>query len=403
MAKISLERFGWAGCWADVSNMEHLPTWRHLNILRAPEKYGTRILRFPYDMLKDASGVEFMPAIQFGNKIAEGTYGAVYQAQRATYRREAYSEAQRQLQRIGDFQDIVSKTNTIEITPAERRAPHNERERIWRDEIHAVLFEATLHAMVYSTLKRHGHGHAAPVLYDVFGTADVKHPTSPLQISQVHIQMELVEGTTLHDYLRTHFPTATDAKQLAANDALLLDVLIQLAFYMDILQTDLHFNHRDLKVNNVLRRGPAKRQALQHAALVEPWTCTHDLVIIDFGFSCIACSDEDVKSRIQAGSWFRADHDCLKRGRDMALFIFCLNAFYPLKERITGGLWDILCAVMVPNTNTNTNTGSLLHTGINGNMQFDAEIYRFLRADGRDVPDCAPRALMKKLSAFKFL
>jgi serine/threonine protein kinase len=408
--RIPLTQFGWDGCYADFTQTipssitNHLPTWRHLNILRPPESYGSRMLQFPYRFLVDKDGHPYLPAIQIAaDPIAEGTYGSVYKAQRAIYRPIQGDE--KRLQRTEDFTEIVSKENTIELVGKERLAPHKEREEYWSEEIQAVLFEATLHALVYHTLQKHGHGSAVPALYDVFGSADTKQPTSPLHIRSVYIQMEFIEGETLHNYLHTAFPTTTNPKQLAANDQLLLDILIQLAFYLDILQTDLRFNHRDLKVNNVIRRSGTPHRVLKHTDLRQPWDCRNDLVMIDFGFSCVACGPQDVKSLIQAGSWFRQDHDCMKRGRDLALFIFCLQSCYPLQGRITRGLWDILVGAMIPvgpniPPASAAATTSLLETGINGGFVFDAAIYRYLRADGMDVPECAPRRLMKKLSAF---
>ena len=151
--------------------------------------------------------------------------------------------------------------------------------------------------------------------------------------------MEFVEGETLHRFLGKRFIESS-----IPNDMLLIDVIVQLSIYLEVLQKKLFFNHRDLKTNNVLLRkhGPAWKKEFKHPALPKPWIGRHDLVIIDFGFSCLAYGVDNPKSIVQAGCWFRTDHDCLKEGRDLALFLYCLHACFPLQRRISADLWKLL-------------------------------------------------------------
>jgi serine/threonine protein kinase len=256
-------------------------------------------------------------------------------------------------------------------------------------------------------MKKAGHPTVIPALYDVMATSSERKPEKPSDIKSIKIQMEYIAGETLHDLFSRKFPEATDSIQVRRNDALLIDILIQICVYLDILQVALRFNHRDLKINNVLRRrqDPGWRRLVHHESLTEPWTATLDLVIIDFGFSCIACGEEDPSSLIQAGSWFRPYHDCMKMGRDLALFLYCLHVYFPLHRRVSTELWAAL--KKATNATWSKEVVSLLEVGVDHqgmpghmptkNLKFDAGIYRFLRHSSVDVPGCSPRTLMSTL------
>jgi serine/threonine protein kinase len=403
---IFLEQHGWNGCSIPVNLenfLEKLPTWKNLKVLRPPESYTSITLYFPWDMFHDSSGNSYIPAMELKEFLSEGTYGKVFKARRALFKPLEDSR----FQRYTPYQEIVSKQNDIEISEDEKRAPTEVQEAAWNAEIQAILYEATIHALVYHTLYKAGFPTAVPTMYEVFAFSTIKKPTKPTQISKVAMNMEYIAGKTLFHYLQTNMTPKTKT----TNDSMLIDILIQLCVYLDILQDKLRFNHRDLKVNNILLRNCTDgwSRDIKHDSLSSPWKCIQDIVIIDFGFSCIACCDEDKSSLIQAGSWFKPSHECMKSGRDIALFLYSLQVYFPLQTRISAGLFSLLDNLMYA---TKSGKRIRLFDGISEYgvtlgrrtptppLEFNAGIYKFLRNSEVDVPGCAPKLLLAKLNDF---
>ena len=347
----------------------------------------------------------FYPALQLGEELDHGSYGRIVKANRALcYDRDGT------FWRLEDFAEIVCKINDIEIAEDEVDSPHVED--YYADEIQAVLNEAILHALASHVMTLRGFPTVIPAIYEVLAISPKQSIYVPSDIESIVLGMEFVEGATLHKFMADEFPVARNAKEIARNDRLLMDVLIQLSIYLEILQHDLRFNHRDLKTNNVLRRTqPAGwNRHFQHAALSRPWIAFHDLVLIDFGFSCVACR-EDNTSLVQAGGWFKPEHDCLKGGRDLALFLHCLQVYFPLQKRISQRLWDTLHAA----TRVQGLEGepSLLDYGVKedgtidwttaptGYFIFTDGIYRLLRKKDVDVVGCKPAILLGALDSLR--
>lgn len=411
--EISLSEYGWNGC-SIPTNLDdlvsHLPTWRHLHVLRSPEIHKNRQLCFPWNKFYGADGTAFLPAFELGSLLSVGSYGKVYRSQRAVYHPiQDLSENRVRFERSTPFHEIVTKINAITFTLDERNSPFDVKEKIYFEEIEAFLYEATLHAIIYKVFETHGYSTVIPRLYEVFANAESPQPTSPIQISEVIMNMELVEGATLFDILRTHFNGITTQRE---TEEFLLDILIQLCVYLDLLQTDLRFNHRDLKINNILIRSHTREskwsRIITHSLMPEPWKCKSDVVIIDFGFSCIACDGPSKKPLIQAGSWFSMRHDCMKKGRDLALFLYSLEAYYPLKSFISDELYTVLKTVMVAIQqggsqcqlwNGVSDVGVPNKTPVSP-LPFSAGIYKFLRFSDVEIPGCEPRTLLPRLLQF---
>jgi serine/threonine protein kinase len=419
---LSLEQHGWSGCSVPLvldHGIDQLPTWKNLRVLRPPEMYGSRKLQIPYESINDSNGIythlgtnpsakQFLPAIQYGTILDEGSYGTIWKADRAIYKPAAiegdHEPNKNVLERVVEFFEIVSKVSPVELSDDEMSQSDEKREEYYAEEIQAILHEATLHVLAYHTLASKGYSTAVPELFDVFATASDRTPTHASQISKIHIQMEFVEGDTLHRCLNKRF-----TESIVPHDMLLIDILIQLSIYLEILQKNLFFNHRDLKTNNVLLRkhSPTWKREFKHPALPTPWIGRNDLVIIDFGFSCLAYGVDNPKSIVQAGCWFRKDHDCLKEGRDLALFLYCLHACFPLQKRISADLWKLLRTATT--VEFGGRTFSILEenirtdgkpSGVKGPITFSEGIYRFLRKDEVNVSGCKPAALLATLGAF---
>ena len=358
----SLGAYGLEGCYFVTSNVYSVPEWNDLHTLErvnadeniyaiAPPLHGTTTL------------------YEIGSILAAGTYGKVYHAKRSLHH---------------ETRSIVIKENEID-TPSSY-----------------TLHEAILHAIVHKTFTEIGLGCAIPELYEVTTRTN----------KSVCMAMEWVPGSTLLHYFHIYLTRITNAASQAIlpesleharskNDALLLDVLVQVAIYLTILQKKLQFNHRDLKVNNVLIRHTSSRsrsilRRLDHPLLSKPWDCHHDVVVIDFGFSCMIGS-----SPFEAGTFFKTYAPSMKSGQDLALLIYSIHAFFPFDQYVSPSLWNFLQSCM------KLDSGIQLLNGIQtdgtpclpgSSIPFDGGIYHFLQKESLDLSKCDPSTFLKNVN-----
>jgi serine/threonine protein kinase len=405
MSRISLVQHGWDDCYIPTSLegfLDHLPTWKNLHILRAPELFDGTELLFPCNMFHDISGNSYLPALELGEVMNEGTYGKIHESRRALYRPDGTNT----YSRYTPFHVIATKVNEIELTLKEKHLPPKEREQAYCAEIQANLHEATLHALVYHTLSKAGYPKSVPALYEVFAIGNQQIAKSPSEIQAIYMNMEYITGQTLNLYFHNNLPSGPH--HYAKNERILTDILLQLCVYLDILQTDLRFNHRDLKIDNVVLRSQPSTwsRPIAHPLLPTPWQSTHDIVLLDFGFACVACGETN-KSLIQAGCWFKPVHKCMKVGRDLALFLYCLEAMFPLRTRVSSAFYRLLEEAMIA---TIAGKRVPLFQGVEESgdpaivrqnpLAFHEGIYKLLRRTDTEVPGCAPRVLLQSLHLF---
>lgn len=409
--RINLSKFGWTGKTIPTNLDDifmNLPTWRDLHILRpmGPHKY-----RFPWQCFQDDSN-KFMPAIQIGAKIDSGSYGSICMAKRAIFKPQfavqpdCVGTPQTHFQKEGSSEEIVCKILPIVLSEAEKRTSRLVQEAAHEEEIQAILYEAALHIVVNHFFQAFGYPSAVPTLHEVVALSEKRVPQSPMDISGVILNMEFIEGWTVYDYLKTYFASPRSQEEV---EKLLLDILVQLATFLDILQIHLRFNHRDLKINNVLFRKHLCLPTINHPSLKKPWNCKHNVAIIDFGFSCIACDEPSRRSLIQAGSWFSQRHDCMKKGRDIALFLYSWQTFFPLEGSVSNAFYKMLDDCMTATQVAEGGTTVRLWNGINEKgipytqprtLEFHDGVYKFLRFSDVEIPGCEPQNLLPVLEAY---
>lgn len=398
MVDFNLTVFGWDGL-SIPSNLKqickHLPKWSQLKFLRDACIVGEHQLHFPHAYFHDTSGTPFMPAFEKGELINDnGGYAEIYKARRSIYAPEGSIYGSVRLNRVKEFEDICIKEIVLS---ASEDADENLK------EINAILYEAYLHALLYRSLDNAGLQSIVPKIYEIVATSTTGAPAvSPAEIASIWINMELLEGTTLDKWLQVKFRNTTRA----ANSALLRKILIQLATILDHLQSTLEFNHRDLKVNNVFVR----HHATPWSRTIGAATFDIDLVLIDFGFGCVACGSGFPNPRgtlLGAGNYFRPEDDCLKVGRDLAHFLYSLHCLFPLEELLERDFYSQLHSAMRATRGARTYD---LWMGVDaiGNplvgprpriIRFNNGIYHFLRDGCSEVPGCAPRAILSALGA----
>ena len=408
MTALNLCTFGWdeALIPANLSNLcKHLPTWSQLKTLRDPVPLGTHEVYFPHHYFHDLSGAQYMPAIEKGELYNDdGGYSQVFKAQRCLFNPVGDKYGNVRLDRTGPFTEMCIKEISLQVEP-------EDSETVYNDEIKAILYEAYLHALVQKTLEKTALKSSIPALFEIVATTvSGEQATSPKDIVSIWMTMELLNGQTLEKFLKRKFSLGTKE----SNTALLKEIILQLAAILNILQSALNFNHRDLKINNVYVRAAATAASTVASRFTIPgigdFERTIEIVMLDFGFSCIACGSGFINPRatlLGAGSYFRPEDDCLKKGRDLAQFLYSLHCFYPLQEAVTPLFFEILHGALKATRRDRTydllmgldSIGTpLLHATLPRSIKYNNGIYLFLRDNTVDVPGCEPLTLARAVA-----
>lgn len=401
-----LSEFGWDG-FVIPSDLKattcSFPSWKDLKILREPMVLNEESVYFSQKFFTAPSG-KYVPAYIEGVLDDDnGGYASIFKGKRAVFKPTSKTaDGLVQLEKVHSFETVCIKQIPLNITFEEDRSPTPLREKYYESEIQAVINEALIHAIISKTLQAEGYPTQVPLLYEVVAKTSTLNPKSTVDFESIWIIMEYVNGCTLQKFLsRNLMRHATQH-----NETVLLDILIQLSFYINLLQSKLRFNHRDLKINNVFVRFHSKsdnwKQILPYN---EGYTCIQNILMIDFGFSCVACESDSRSTKIGAGSWFKMEDDCLKYGRDLGQFLYSLHATFPLKEYISEELFEILYNSV--KTEQHGKPINLFHGfDIHGKslgpvcpstIPFNDGIYVFLRNKAIDIPGCTPHILLEKL------
>ena len=425
-----LSQFGWDDCKIpkSLTNLiSFLPKWKDIKTLRPPQTLGGTPVFFPHTFFKTGSDA-YMPALIQGIHDGDGGYAQVYKGRRGIFRSTGTNNTGAiNLVKSEPFKEVCIKEVQMNITPDEDNATPHTRESTYEDEINAILYEAFLHALLSKTLEEEGFPSAVPHLYEIVAhTKTAKPPKNATDFKSVWMIMEFIHGNTFEKYFRKYFipihksssrfSLADIAKQEKKNDMLLMDVMIQLAFYLKILQEKVRFNHRDMKINNVFIRNHAVDEKWERTLKIPEfgeWSCVTDTVLIDFGFACISCGSGFTNPRatlVGAGSWFKMEHDCLKYGRDLAQFLYSIHCYFPLQDYISAELFTVIHKSMVAEKaghavdllkGLDAKGRPIPGTVVPRTIQFNHGIYIFLRDSDVDVPGCRPATFLQEMKNLK--
>jgi len=416
MSVYDLRDFGWEGCIVPVSldNVCHyIPTWSDILTLRSHTTSANVQMFFPNKFFHSETLGNYMPGYIRGKSINRGSYATVFKGKRAIFTpTDKKTEGIVNMRKTGEFQIFCIKEIKLNITPFEKSAPQETKQKAYEAEINAIIYEAFLHALLIKTLERHGFPTVVPRLYEM--TAHTTRDSNPPLISNIDsiwVAMEFIQGTTLDEFFQKNLVRSSAPDIQRNNQRYMVDIFLQLAFFLNIVQERLRFNHRDLKINNLLIRShdsPWTRE------LVLPngtkYSCLYDIVFIDFGFACIACDKDSPNprgTRIGAGSWFRPEHDCFKEGRDIAQFIYSVQSSFSIQNYTTDAFFQTLYKALIANTatasvpllngfdNFGTPTGYMPPQ-----IAFNNGVYIFMRNSDVDIPGCSPVAFMNALTPY---
>lgn len=413
-----------------------IPKFNSIKTLRSPRVFDNGCtLYFPHSYFVTSDEM-YLPAIEMFYQMNEGAFGKIYKGRRSVYIQEDTNEdGVANLVQATDSHDICIKSVQIALYGKEARASPEARAGYLNDSIQFLIHEAFIHSLIQNALARAGFPNAVPKMYELFAvthTGDIQKLSDSADVKEVWITMDVLDGVTLDRYLRRkliRLPTKYTRslhQQLKQkeNEQILLDVCFQMACYLHILQEKLRFNHRDMKINNAFWRYHSHKEDWKRNIFVPgtgTWKCKHDFVLIDFGFGCLSCGSscvDPLSTILSASSSFTSTSICMKYGRDIAQFLYCIHSEFPLREYISTELFDVLDkATQIHETD---NFGNIVHAykllaGVEENgrpsparkydplptkVQFSEGIYKLLQRREIDVPGCRPITFLQTLATY---
>jgi serine/threonine protein kinase len=379
----------------DLSN--NLPTWKDLIPIMRPSSSIPEYQTLGR-LIEDLSGNSWLPAFRWDSLLSQGTYGKVYKGNRIVYQKQDDTQ---QYKLFSPSERIVLKEISI---------PINIHRKDHEYEVKAIMYEATIHALVTQFFKHINWSFAVPNLYEIFSRG-AQHLSSIHDVKEVVFCMEYIRGNTLHDFLKNQFTAGAGSEK--KNDAIYLRILAEIALQLREIQVNLRMNHRDVKVNNILIRD-RESSWLPVFQTFYPGLSDFDkfnfnVVLIDYGFACVACGeghDEPEMSLLEAGSWFGPTDACFKSGRDLVQFIYCIECYFPCRRYFS----DSLCTLIEKWMTVSYSEGTahlwkgLLTNGKPNDVAripiFDTGIYEFLRRAEVNPSHCAPQMILEDIQVY---
>lgn len=159
--------------------------------------------------------------------------------------------------------------------------------------------EALIQWLAWNTMKEYGLQSAIPEVYDIF-----------VRKNRICFSMEYIDGDFPHTVL-------AESKN---PDLFFFQMLTQIALLCLLLEKNILLDHRDLKANNVYIRNIPIHYSFQFAGFRYSLKAPFQVVILDFGFSCLGNSKGT--SAINLGEAQLPQSDpCPKEGRDLFHFV----------------------------------------------------------------------------------
>jgi serine/threonine protein kinase len=187
--------------------------------------------------------------------------------------------------------------------------------------------EAVLQALCYLCVEENGLSGAISKPIDLF-----------LFANEVRFTMEYVDGVSFKKFIQGHTHSE------------IVNCIMQLCCILFVLERELHFDHRDLRIENVWIRPLAepKTYKIQIDGFDHQFEFKFQVILLDFGFACLG----DLARRVLVNlgeSVFSPIDPCPKSGRDIYQF---LNSCFEngIQERLSPEFIAVLKGWMKPYT-----------------------------------------------------
>jgi hypothetical protein len=190
------------------------------------------------------------------------------------------------------------------------KIPHNPR--------YSLCPEAVVQWMAGTMLRDNGIFGAIPEVFDIFQYA-----------GETRFSMEYINGLSATDKIIDSVnPTNT-----------CLQILGQISLLLAFLERYMFLDHRDLKINNLWIRSVPISYTLTMDGVVWHMDAPFQVVILDFGFSCIGGTDGNALVSLSDGILPVID-PCPKEGRDLFQLLSSILYIPAIRSRLDTSALD---------------------------------------------------------------
>ncbi len=240
--------------------------------------------------------------------------------------------------------------------------------------------EALLQKIAWKTLTNAGFPTAIPVVHEIFD-----HPVYGIGFFMEHYQTAEIFYNFLQKKVKWLHPCEE-------NDHIFVEVFIQLAMYLWILEQKLQMNHRDLKSSNIIMIRPEADLITIEKTIGSyrfRFKRNFHAVLIDFGF---ACTQLPTSKLLAAGDYLPKFDGCPKRGRDFFVLLGHLWNLPEVRASVTPRLASWFKERLQTEQKQWWSVVEKLY------KHATAQICLFTTTTHFDVPECSPIRILETLS-----
>lgn len=182
----------------------------------------------------------------------------------------------------------------------------------------SFINEGVLQHYCYKMLEKFNLQFAIPKVYDIF-----------LKSESIYLCMEYLETSTFDAFLLKSNSIETD----------ILYSLLQLLIILNLLENKLFFNHRDLRITNVLVLEKPTSYIFNYNNRKYKIKTLFHICLIDFGFACIGKEKTCINGNEKL---FSNNVKCLKDGRDIFQLLVSIFSIKEIRNKITDKFKNII-------------------------------------------------------------
>ena len=174
----------------------------------------------------------------------------------------------------------------------------------------SFINEGLIQYYSYKILEKYNLQFSIPKVYEIF-----------LKSNNIYLCMEYLETITFDTFLLQSNQPEND----------LLYSLLQVCIILNILENKIYFNHRDLRITNILILNKPVEYTFNYQCKKYKIQTSFHICLIDFGFACIGKEKTTMNANEKL---FSNSVKCLKDGRDIFQLLVSIWSIKGIRDKV---------------------------------------------------------------------